>query len=79
MKQLAQESVRHDRTPIARIAVIRNIAREAGVHIYTSNDDFVAANNWLPLNTIRVYGIKLQRLQWEHLKSADADGDFEPE
>jgi len=28
-------------------AVIRNMAREAGVHVYTDNDDFMAANNWL--------------------------------
>jgi hypothetical protein len=23
------------------------MAREAGVHVYTDNDDFMAANNWL--------------------------------
>jgi hypothetical protein len=28
-------------------AVVRNIAREAGVHIYCENGDFVAANRWL--------------------------------
>ena len=33
--------------PVLPPAVIRNIAREAGVHIYWDNDDFMAANNWL--------------------------------
>lgn len=33
--------------PVLPPAVIRNIAREAGVHIYSEMDDFVAANNWL--------------------------------
>jgi len=33
--------------PVLPPAVIRNIAREAGVHIYDDRDDFVAANNWL--------------------------------
>ncbi len=33
--------------PVLPPTVIRNIAREAGVHIYTDNNDFVAANNWL--------------------------------
>jgi hypothetical protein len=33
--------------PVLPPAVLRNIAREAGVHIYTDNDDFMAANNWL--------------------------------
>jgi len=33
--------------PVLPPAVIRNIAREAGVHIYCDSNDFVAANNWL--------------------------------
>ncbi len=33
--------------PVLPPTVIRNIAREAGVHIYSEMDDFVAANNWL--------------------------------
>ena len=33
--------------PVLPPAVLRDIAREAGVHIYTDNDDFMAANNWL--------------------------------
>jgi hypothetical protein len=33
--------------PVLPPAVIRNIAREAGVHIYCDNNDFVAANNGL--------------------------------
>jgi hypothetical protein len=33
--------------PVLPPAVIRNIAREAGVHIYCDNNDFMAANNWL--------------------------------
>jgi hypothetical protein len=33
--------------PVLPPAVIRNIAREAGVHIYCDNNDFIAANNWL--------------------------------
>jgi hypothetical protein len=33
--------------PALPTAVIRNIAREAGAHIYCDNDDFVAANHWL--------------------------------
>jgi hypothetical protein len=33
--------------PVLPPAVIRNMAREAGVHIYCDNNDFMAANNWL--------------------------------
>jgi hypothetical protein len=33
--------------PALPTAVIRNIARAAGAHIYVDNDDFLAANNWL--------------------------------
>jgi len=33
--------------PVLPPTVIRNIAREAGVHIYSEMNDFVAANNWL--------------------------------
>jgi hypothetical protein len=33
--------------PVLPPAVIRNIARAAGVHIYSDQDDFVAANHWL--------------------------------
>ena len=33
--------------PVLPPAVLRNIAREAGVHIYTDTDDAVAANDWM--------------------------------
>jgi hypothetical protein len=33
--------------PVLPPAVIRNMAREAGAHIYCDNDDFVAANDWM--------------------------------
>jgi hypothetical protein len=33
--------------PVLPPVVIRNIAREAGAHIYCDNDDFVAANDWM--------------------------------
>jgi hypothetical protein len=33
--------------PVLPPAVLRNIARKAGVHIYADTDDAVAANDWL--------------------------------
>lgn len=33
--------------PVLPPTVIRNIARAAGVHVYSEHDDFVAASNWL--------------------------------
>jgi hypothetical protein len=33
--------------PVLPPAAIRNIARGAGVHIFSDRDDFVSANNWL--------------------------------
>lgn len=33
--------------PVLPPAVLRNIASEAGAHIYTDTDDAVAANDWM--------------------------------
>jgi hypothetical protein len=48
--------------PVLPPAVVRNIAREAGVHIYSDADDFVAANNWLLTVSAAVGGQRTLRL-----------------
>lgn len=48
--------------PVLPPAVIRNIAREAGVHIYSEADDFVAANNWLLTVSAAASGPRTLRL-----------------
>ena len=48
--------------PVLPPAVIRNTAREAGVHIYSDNDDFVAANNRLLIVCAASSGTRTVRL-----------------
>ena len=48
--------------PVLPPAVVRNIAREAGVHIYSDMDDFVAANNWLLTVSAAIGGQRTLRL-----------------
>ena len=58
--------------PVLPPTVIRNIAREAGVHIYMSNDDFVAANNWLLCVCAASDGPRTIRLPRKTKKLVDA-------
>jgi hypothetical protein len=48
--------------PVLPPVVIRKIAREAGVHIYSEADDFVAANNWLLAVSAATSGLRTIRL-----------------
>jgi hypothetical protein len=47
VKQMAGWTSVYCSVPVLPPTVIRNIAREAGVHIYSDLDDCVAANSWL--------------------------------
>ena len=62
VKQMGDWTSVYCSVPVLPPAVLRNIARQAGVHIYSDMDDFVAANNWLLTVSAAIAGPRTLRI-----------------